>query len=134
MSREYAERRIKEAIKKANGNAMRARQQIIAWTMEDTKLLDALTRPHLNGIVAYNVERVMSGRSNAKEEPVPEKPLAGEDEFGIEILKAVAASDAAIFGRENSGAPMAKRGRASKQHIDAIRQMASKKSVPPKKS
>ncbi|GJL84459.1 MAG: hypothetical protein DHS20C02_02340 [Micavibrio sp.] len=126
MSREYAERRIKEAIKKTNGNAARAKQQVIAWTIEDTKLLDALTRPHLTGIVAYNIERIMSGRSAAKEEaPVADKPPTQEDEFGIEILKAVAASDAAVFGQEGNAPPM-KRGRASKQHIDAIRQMTGK--------
>ena len=131
MSREYAERRIKEAVKKAGGNAERAKQQVIAWTMEDTKLLDALTRPHLTGIVAYNIERVMSGRSAAKEEAVQEKPPAQEDEFGIEILKAVAATNAAVFGQESNAVPI-KRGRASKQHIDAIRQMAGK-SKPVKK-
>ncbi len=125
MSREYAERRIKEAIKKAGGNAARAKQQVIAWTTEDSKLLDALTRPHLTGIVAYNIERIMSGRSAVKEEPVADKPPTQEDEFGIEILKAVAASDAALFGQESNSVPM-KRGRASKQHIDAIRQMTGK--------
>jgi hypothetical protein len=135
MSSEYAERRIKEALKQANGNATRARQQVIAWTYEDAKLLHALTAPHLTGIVAYNIERILSGRSDTKrDQPMPKKPKVEIDnDFGIEILKAVAASDAVRFGEE-SYAARAKRGKASRQHIDAIRQMASRsKSPPPKK-
>ncbi len=132
MSMEYAERRIKEALRQAGGNVTRARQQIIAWTYEDAKLLHALAKPHLNGIVAYHVERVVSGRSEAANAPAPDTPqIAEEEEFGIEILKAVASTNAAIFGQEGHGG-QAKRGRASKQHIDAIRQMASK-SKPVKK-
>lgn len=127
MSREYAERRIKEAIKKAGGNAERAKQQVIAWTFEDAKLLHALAKPHLTGIVAYNIERIMSGRADAIEE-VPTKPeplgMKGE-EFGVEILKAVAGPNVPLFGQEGNAPPM-KRGRASKQHIDAIRHLASK--------
>ena len=132
MSKDYVEGRIKEALKQAGGNATKARQQIIAWTYEDSKLLHDLTKPHLTGIVAYNVERVMSGRSAPVEQPAPEKPKAepvtGED-FGMEILKAVAAQGASVFGLEGGGAPQ-KRGQASKQHIDAIRMMASKSKTP----
>ncbi len=126
MSRDYAERRIKEAIRLSKGNMIRARQQVIAWTYEDAKLLHELTKPHLTGIVAYNIERVLSGRSAKVEKPAsPQKPVVRDEEFGVEILKAVAASNAAVFGQEGNAAP-AKRGKASRQHIDAIHQIASK--------
>ena len=59
MSREYAEKRIKDALKQARGNATKARQQIIAWTNEDPKLLQALAQPHLTGIVAHAINRVI---------------------------------------------------------------------------
>lgn len=134
-SRLYVENRIREALKKARGNKNLARQQLIAWTYEDAKLLHALTRPHLDGIIAYNIDRLLSGRSEAaKEEGVNAKtaakapPPAGRkpkaDDFGMELLRAVAASDATIFGQE-AGAPPAKRGQASRRHVDALMKMAA---------
>ena len=63
MSLEYVERKIVEALKLSNGNAAGARQQVIAWSLEDPELLKALTKSHLTGIVAYNIERVVSGRA-----------------------------------------------------------------------
>ena len=59
MSLEYAERRIIKALEAAKGNPTRARQQIIAWSHDDPKLLLALARPHLTGIVAHAVNRVI---------------------------------------------------------------------------
>lgn len=113
-----------------DGNVARAQQQIIAWTYEDAKLLHALARPHLNGIVAYQVERVASGRAEL-EKRKPTASSGGKDEnFGMELLRAVAASSAAVFGQE-SNAPPIKRGAASKQHIDAIRQIAARSAPPP---
>ena len=106
MSLEYAEQRIKEALKLSGGNQSKARQQIIAWTFEDAKLLHALAKPHLSGIVAYNIERVASGRAaKAKTaKTAPAKPVNGaanEEQFGLEILKAVAGSPE-VFGLEVS--------------------------------
>ena len=63
MSREYADTKIKEALKLCNGNMTRARQHIITLAQEDGVLLNALVKPHLDGIVAYQVERVSSGRA-----------------------------------------------------------------------
>ena len=138
MSLEYAEHRIKEALKLSGGNQIKARQQIIAWTYEDAKLLHALAKPHLSGIVAYNIERVASGRAdaakNAKAEEKSKKPpakkaaangKAKEEVFGLEILKAVAGSPE-IFGLEDPGAPRKKSG-VSQSHVDAIQAIVSKK-------
>ncbi len=134
-SRLYVENRIREALKKARGNKNLARQQLIAWTYEDAKLLHALTRPHLDGIIAYNIDRLLSGRGEAAKEegvnaktapktPPPAARKAKVDDFGMELLRAVAASDAAIFGQE-TGAPPAKRGQASRRHVDALMKMAA---------
>jgi hypothetical protein len=136
MSLEYAETRIKEALKLAKGNQARARQQIIAWAVEDPKLLFALTKPHLSGIVAYNIERVASGRAAAAKETTsaPQRPMtqkaapAGQkakpEQFGLEILKAVAGNPE-IFGLEDFGVPQ-KREQASARHIAAIKAIAAK--------
>ena len=72
MSREYAEKRIKEALHLTRGNIAKARQQVIAWTHDDMKLLHALTKPHMTGIVAHAVGRVASGKTDPQEVPLPE--------------------------------------------------------------
>ncbi|MCB1531553.1 MAG: hypothetical protein KDJ35_01665 [Alphaproteobacteria bacterium] len=136
MSLKYAEERIKEALKLAGGNQARARKQIITWAFEDARLLQALTKHHLTGIAAYHIERVASGRAAKPKNaaPRPQKVQARkDDDFGMEILKAVANSDSAVFGLEGYTAPR-KKGQASQQHIDAIRQMAARsKNKPPQK-
>ena len=126
--RQYAERRIRDALDKASGNVARARQQIIAWTYEDAKLLHALTKPHLSGIVSYNIERIVSGRSAAPENPAQPKEEAApakakEENFGLEILKAVAGNNGSTFGLETYSAPRANKPTVSKNHIDAIKAM-----------
>ncbi len=127
MSREYVENRIKEALKKSKGNKLLARHQLIAWTYEDSKLLHALTRSHLDGIIAYNIDRFLSNAikatSKKKAQAVSGEEPAGED-FGMDILRAVAATDAAVFGFEDSS-PRRSNSKTSKQHIDALQRMAA---------
>lgn len=131
MSREYAENRIKDALKKTGGNTTRARQQVIAWTYEDSKLLQALTKPHLSGIVAYNIERILSGRGAAAptEQPadIPAPASSGKEEnFGMEILKAVAnnSGGGSTFGLESYSGASSRKSKVSQSHIDAIRAMS----------
>ncbi len=50
MSRDYAESRIREALKLTKGNPTKARQQVIAWAVEDQRLLLGLTQPHLTAL------------------------------------------------------------------------------------
>lgn len=126
MSREYADQRIKDALKMHQKNMALARQQVISWAQEDLSLLRALTRPHLDGIVAYQVERVASGRAELEKRHPEDPPPTREENFGMELLRAVAASDAAIFGQE-SPAPRGKRKVASRQHIEAIHKMAAQR-------
>ena len=136
MDKNYVEEKIKDAIKRSGGNMTRARQQIIAWAFEDARLLQELTKAHLSGIVAYNIERVASGRAASQkqvEEPVAEMPTPKEEEadFGVEILKAVAGNSGAVFGFEPS--TMKKRPQVSQGHVDALRMMAGKSKKPPVK-
>lgn len=130
MNRDYAESKIREALKASGGNATRARQQVTAWAFEDTKLLHELVAPHITGIVAHAVNRVM----NTKEKPVaaapavdPVKVATGKGEvFGMEILKAIALGNPAQFGLESGSGVSVKKQQASQRHIDAIRQMVAK--------
>ena len=133
MSLEYAERRIAEALKLAKGNQAKARQQVIAWALNDDKLLKALTKSHLSGIVAYNIERVASGRAAAarKAQKPIEKAAATaapqkEAGFGVELLRAVANSSSEIFGLENGSSGIGRPKQVSQDHINAIRAIASK--------
>lgn len=138
MSREYAEGRIKEALKKTNGNAVRARQQVIAWTYEDPKLLHALTKAHLSGIVAYNIERILAGRGTAEttgqqESSSTSKTTASpkkEESFGVELLKAVAGNSGAQFGLESYSSGGTARKKVSKSHIDAINALTKGRKSP----
>ena len=131
MSREYAESRIREALRQHKGNVTKARQQVMAWAFEDSKLLQALAQPHLTGIVAHAVSRVVYRQSTGEEqaeETVPEIPKAldmAPETFGMEILKALSSDNTAVFGRDG-GAPVSRRKQASKTHTDALRMMASK--------
>ena len=134
MSLEYAERRIAEALKLAKGNQARARQQVIAWALNDDKLLKALTKSHLSGIVAYNIERVASGRAAAArkaQKPVQRAAAAAQNtkkeaDFGVELLRAVASSSSEVFGLENGSAGIGRPKQVSQNHINAIRAIASK--------
>lgn len=130
MSREYAEKRIREALKQAKGSATKARQLIIGWCNEDTKLLQALAKPHLTGIVAHAVDRVVY-RQSVEDEPeeIPATPRAlnmEPDTFGKEILKVLQSSNTPRFGSE-SDAPPSRRPKASQSHIDAMKKIAKKK-------
>lgn len=129
MSSEYAEDRIREALKLARGNPTKARQQIIAWTNQDVRLLQALTRPHLTGIVAHAVGRVIHREGLREETPeVPEAPQPlnmAPETFGQEILRALEGRDTAVFGREDAGIP-SRRKQASQSHIDALKKIAGR--------
>lgn len=127
MSREYAEERIKEALKLSKGNPTKARQRVIGWTFEDPKLLQALARPHLTGIVAHAVNRVEM-KQDLQEPEVsqdPKKLDMSPATFGQEILSALQNNSTPMFGMESSAAPM-KRPQASQKHIDALKHIANK--------
>lgn len=129
MSLEYAEKRIREALKKAKGNPTKARQQIIAWINDDPKLLQALARPHLTGIVAHAVNRVIYREGlEAEQEDIPLSPKKLDmppATFGQEILKALQSNNTPQFGRE-AAVPPVRRKQASQEHIDALRRLARK--------
>jgi hypothetical protein len=129
MSREYAEQRIREALKIHKGNATKTRQQIAAWSSEDARLLQALASPHLTGIIAYAVNRVITHMDDAPESvtvpDMPERLDMAPETFGREILKALSSSNTPVFGRDGGATPARKQ--ASQSHIDAMKNIASKK-------
>jgi hypothetical protein len=127
MNRDYAVRRIREALKASGGNPARAQQKVAELLVEDDRLLRELVAPHMRGIIAHAVYHVLNTKEEAAPTPpeaAPLKPDAKSDPFGLEILKAIALGNPAQFGLENS-APIKKQA-ASQRHVDAIRQMVEK--------
>lgn len=129
MSREYAEDRIREALAQSRGNATKARQQIIAWSTQDQRLLLSLAQPHLTGIVAHAISRVMYRQDTSSEpDEIAAGPMAlnmAPDTFGKEILSALSSGDTPVFGLEGNTA-QSRPKKASQSHIDALKQMAAK--------
>ncbi len=125
MTSHYAQQRILEALQQAKGNKVRANQIIMRWASEDPKLLLALAKPHLGGIVAYNIDRVASGRAKKAQPQMRQQATTQADSpFGKDLLKAVADTSSAVFGLEGHAAPR-KAGQASQNHINAIHRIAS---------
>lgn len=133
MSRDYAEERIREALVQSKGNPTKTRQKIIAWALEDVRLLQGLTKPHLTGITAYAVNRVINKMDSEPEElHVPDQPEALDmtpESFGKEILDALSGGST-IFGEETytpSPRTTGSKKQASQSHIDAIYKLTGKK-------
>ncbi|MGH1455589.1 MAG: hypothetical protein ACRBDI_02305 [Alphaproteobacteria bacterium] len=134
MSKEYAEEKIRESLSLHGGNTARARKHLISLAQNDLKLLSALTLPHLDGIVSYQVDRVASGRAELeKRHPESASPsIKKQDNFGMDLLRAVAASESTVFGQQN---PVGSRRKiASKQHIDAIHKIAASRTKDDRKN
>ena len=130
MSREYAEERIRKALESCKGHTLKTQQKIIAEAMQDHRLLLSLTQGHLTGIVALWVNRVIT-KQHAEEPIVPDIPEAMDmapESFGKEILHIMQSQNTAMFGTESSAPPVSKK-QASQRHIDALRQIASKKNT-----
>lgn len=133
MSGTYAEDKIKEALRMNSGNLALARAQVMAWAAQDARLLYSIAKPHLSGIVAFQIERVASGRADRDhkeknvvvENKVSVQQKYKEEDFGLDLLRAVAASDAVVFGHENISTPVKKSG-VSAQHVNAINIIAAK--------
>lgn len=130
MSLEYAQGRIKEALRIAKGNPTKARQQIIAWCYEDQKLLLALARPHLTGITAHAINRVTYNQNlQDHDEAIPEAPEAVDlppATFGQEILKSLQSNNTALFGFEDN-VPRVARPKASQSHIENLKRLAERR-------
>jgi len=123
-STNYAEDKIKEALKASRGNPAQAQKALIEWALQDQELLIALVRPHMKGITAHAVDRVARGKKapEAVSSSSSKSSTKLKDSIGMDILKTIAGGETAQFGQENYGRPLGKKG-ASQRHIDAIHQI-----------
>lgn len=127
MSWEYARRQILDALRAAKGNTARAQTAIINAALTDARLLAELSQPHLKGIVAHAVGRVIHEQTSPPEEH-PDEAQALDmplDTFGRELLGALKGRNTPRFGQEDAAPPTGHKP-ASKAHIDTIRKIAKK--------
>tara|TARA_Y100001001_G_scaffold164104_2_gene195129 strand:- start:27 stop:425 length:399 start_codon:yes stop_codon:yes gene_type:complete len=129
MSRDYAEKKVREALEESGGNEARARALLKEWVHSDHKLLIGLTGLHLNGIIPFWIARVSEKDKVAKAvKPAQKKqtPRKKPKSFGEEMLRSFAGQGTAVFGLEGGSVPLRKKT-ASQKHIDAIKQIAREK-------
>jgi len=133
MTRQYAENKIREALAQAQGNTTKARQLVGGWALEDARLMQELCRPHLTGIIAHAVGRVVH-QQEVPPAPIPDMPEplnmpAGA--FGREILGALSGTGATfgdeIYSGQTGHFSSGGRKPASKSHIEAIRRLTQGK-------
>ena len=127
MTQNYAQSRIRNALKENPDSPAKARQTVMRWALEDPKLMAELVAPHLAGIVSYAISRVEGHGSEPETlaSAVKGAKKSKETSFGLELLKHVADDHAVVFGQE-SGLIPGKKAPASQGHIDAIKMMADK--------
>lgn len=140
MAQSYLQKCILEALAKAKGNETKARALVSAQALEDTELLLALAKPHLSGIVAHAVGRQAIQLKAKKDRelngdelpPIPKMPSKAakapakkENDFGLDLLKALGGANVPKFGNEEAAPRVAKK-QASQQHVNALKLMAAK--------
>lgn len=136
----YLTSRIKEALYNAEGNKSKAMQQIMSWSQQDQQLLQALTKAHLSGIVAYHVDKIASGGEidDSAQKPSPmQKPKprtrngrkrvdpAQGSPFGKALLQAASSTKSSVFGLESYEAPAKADDNATQRQADAMKHLAS---------
>ncbi len=123
QSWEIVEKEIQLALKKSGGNELRTRQLVAAMALEDPELLKALAKPHLVGITAHAISRVLRGKKDLSS--VSDSGSQQDEAFGMNILRTFADGETAQFGQEQYARPVKKQG-VSQSHIDAIREMVER--------
>lgn len=135
MAQTYLENRIAEALKKSKGSQTKARQLLTSMAIEDDQLLLAMTKPHLNAIVAHAINHfaTVEKKKKTKEDDIPAVPknVKGDGGFGLDLLKALGGNNVPKFGKEEAAPPIKKK-KASEQHVSALKLMASKSKTKPR--
>ena len=130
MSRDYAMSRVRDALEKSGGNHLKAQRLLIQWLEKDQSLLSGLVAPHMAGIIAHAIGHVVNpqpAKKTAKKIAVKDSDVG---EFGEALLSSLKGGrhDGVGFG-EPTPRNLGKAPAASKKHIDAINQIASRKTT-----
>jgi len=128
MSWDYVEKKIQEALHQNRGNTTRARQQIIAWAMDDPKLLRTMVKPHMVGITAHAIGRVKSGKSQP--EPVAQNAPTSDDDMPLRATRPNAGYNAT--GRTEQPAKKTQENKSKKEDsfgMDILKTIAGGKTA-----
>ena len=140
---DYAQSRVRDALKEAKGNVPQAQRLLLAWMDFDELLLRAIAEPHLRSIAGYALQSQLFDEVEEKHTaqsfapvpgthvPVTKQPPAGEKAaeetatFGLALLQNVTGGTRAQqfgFVTDEMDAPQ----KTSARHIEAILQLAGK--------
>lgn len=86
MSTDYADRKVKDILTKANGQGKLAEQGIRTLIDKDHKFLLSLVTPYLDGVVAHAVERARK-QTQLKEPPVAKPAAKPKEKLPIKTIK-----------------------------------------------
>lgn len=127
MTWNYARQQILLALKQAQGNPLAAGRAVQEQAFKDARLLQELAAPHLKGIVAHAVSRVIREQTESPEDhpDMPESLDMPLDQFGRDLLGALGGRNTPRFGQEDASPPTGHKA-ASKAHIEAIKKIARK--------
>jgi hypothetical protein len=130
----YLETQMEDALRKAKGNQTKARALLMEKITEDERLLRALTKPHLQAIVAHGVSHYAAQFKRQKQNDDDAVSKAAktakgktgvEAGFGLDLLKALGGANVPKFGKEDAAPPI-RRKEASQSHVNALKIIASK--------
>ena len=142
QDQEYAWARIEHAFEEADKNLAKAQRLLLSWAEVDDDLLRGLAEPHLKSLIGYALQQIVADDIDEAELPVDipkpikentkKKTLVGDDQmeigaFGLELLQNMTGGKHLQnfgFVTDDMDAPQ----KASKDHVDAILQLAKTKS------
>lgn len=125
MSHEYAMSRVRDALENSEGNHLKAQRLLLTWLEKDHTLLLGLVSPHLQGIISHALGHASAApkKASAKTMNIKESEVG---EFGAALMSSLRGgrSEGVSFG-DPQPKGLAKPGKASSRHVDAINTLAS---------
>lgn len=133
MSRDYADKKIKQALQVNDNDIKRTSRDIIELCVRDHDFLLGITEPFLRGIIGHSVQRVAKPAlktSDKKLDPAPKmldvETLSAQTGLGADIVKTVMGSKGHKFGtQDKTRSTLGRKTKASKKHVDAMKMLAS---------
>lgn len=141
MSQSYLDEQIREALAKADGDVVQAQKTLFEAAQNDAFLLKAFVGEHLTAIIASHMQRVIKEATTQKSAQKsiktnvknlvksPKGKAKTEDDFGIELLRAVATGGGTEFGFETMGPSKPRKTpkiKATDSHVETVTNMSKK--------
>jgi len=122
---EYVDRKAREALEEADGDARRAASLLESWTSEDARLKSALIRPFLPNICRLAIQRSTAQRSTTKPGAREAKAKVKGTAMDLVIEALYAKSGKTRKPEPAIPQPPPKPAAASPKHTNAMQALAS---------